>query len=197
MASDSVASSDPFSDHAAVDGTSVRQRNTVWQVNQHITLALTANELVVQGTADLADSDLPTLTHLADNLERESSSVLCCNILPKSAWSRPVSRLVANIKKANSTPKSIPYFNILWAETTKTEITIHYAEPKSSSPQSSVRVRVLLYLLQATSTFDEAFAARWTAELLDHSYGSSQRKKRMKILLNPRGGKGRAVKIYT
>ena len=39
-------------------------------------------------------------------------------------------------------------------------------------------------------------AAAWTAKLLDRAYGSSQRNKRIKVLINPRSGVGSASKWY-
>ena len=39
-------------------------------------------------------------------------------------------------------------------------------------------------------------ATAWTAKLLDRAYGQSQRNKRIKVLINPFGGKGSAQKWY-
>jgi len=42
----------------------------------------------------------------------------------------------------------------------------------------------------------QSYAKSWVAKLLDRAYGESQRKKRIKVLINPFGGSGRAQKWY-
>lgn len=39
-------------------------------------------------------------------------------------------------------------------------------------------------------------AQSWVSKLLDRAYGKSQRRKRIKVLINPAGGKGRAQVLY-
>lgn len=39
-------------------------------------------------------------------------------------------------------------------------------------------------------------ASNWVDRLLDRAYGPSQRNKRIKVLINPFGGKGKAAKLY-
>ena len=41
-----------------------------------------------------------------------------------------------------------------------------------------------------------SYATSWVSKLLDRAYGESQRKKRIKVLINPFGGKGSAQKWY-
>ena len=83
--------------------------------------------------------------------------------------------------------RSIPYHNILWAEADKLDLTIHYAKPS----KKTVRVAYIHYELDGSD-----LATRWTARLLDRAYGSSKRKKRIKLLINPFGGTGKAQKLY-
>ena len=71
---------------------------------------------------------------------------------------------------------------------TKLDITIHYAKPY----KSSVRVAYLHYTLDG-STDD---ATKWTARLLDRAYGKAKRQKRIKVLINPFGGRGKAARWY-
>lgn len=40
-------------------------------------------------------------------------------------------------------------------------------------------------------------AVAWISRLLDRAYGKAQRKKRIKVLINPAGGQGNAQKLYT
>lgn len=42
----------------------------------------------------------------------------------------------------------------------------------------------------------QGFAKSWVAKLLDRAYGASERKKRIKVLINPFGGSGSAQKWY-
>ncbi|KAL9094314.1 MAG: hypothetical protein Q9165_003455 [Trypethelium subeluteriae] len=70
------------------------------------------------------------------------------------------------------------------------ELTIHHAHPVS---KNVVRVAFINYNVEKT---DRALAASWTERLLDRAYGASQRRKRIKVLVNPFGGKGSAPKWY-
>ncbi|KAF2199936.1 sphingoid long chain base kinase-like protein [Delitschia confertaspora ATCC 74209] len=90
----------------------------------------------------------------------------------------------------NKTTRSIPFFNILWAELVDDEITIHYAE---SIGKEKVRAAYLNYELEKSDT---TFINNWIERLLDRAYGASQRRKRIKVLVNPFGGKGSAQKLY-
>lgn len=84
----------------------------------------------------------------------------------------------------------IPFFNVLWAEVSEFEISIAYARPTS---KSVLRVTSIDYLVEKT---DQRQANAWVAKLLDRAYGKSQRRKRIKVLVNPFGGKGNAQKCY-
>ncbi|KAL8832089.1 MAG: hypothetical protein Q9170_005026 [Blastenia crenularia] len=90
----------------------------------------------------------------------------------------------------SKTTQAIPFYNILWAELSGFEITIRYAKPIS---QNVVRVSNINYPFEKPG---QTHAASWIESLLDRAYGASQRKKRIKILINPFGGKGRAHKWY-
>ncbi|KAF2189512.1 hypothetical protein K469DRAFT_747586 [Zopfia rhizophila CBS 207.26] len=91
----------------------------------------------------------------------------------------------------NKTTRSIPFFNILWAELSNNgEIAIQYAHIVS---KETVRVACINYTLEKT---DSGYIDAWIERLLDRAYGASQRRKRIKVLVNPFGGKGGAQKIY-
>ncbi|WEW55825.1 sphinganine kinase lcb4 [Emydomyces testavorans] len=85
---------------------------------------------------------------------------------------------------------TIPYFNVLWADISHEYLTIKYAEPTSGD---DVSVASVYY---AVNPEQKSKAETWTEELLKLAYGDAQRKKRIKILINPFGGKGRAGKQY-
>jgi sphingosine kinase len=59
-----------------------------------------------------------------------------------------------------------------------------------------VRVAYVNYSLE-NSTYAEEKASKWIRHLLDRAYGPSQRNKRIKLLINPFGGAGKAAKLYT
>ncbi|KAI9728718.1 MAG: sphinganine kinase lcb4 [Chrysothrix sp. TS-e1954] len=104
-----------------------------------------------------------------------------------SWWSRCCGLLPSN--RAQPT-RAIPFYNILNAAVNDFDITIHYAQQVSSSMLKSVRVAYPLEKALHTE------AGAWVERLLDRSYGASQRKKRIKILINPFGGSGRAQRYY-
>ncbi|KAF1911676.1 sphingoid long chain base kinase-like protein [Ampelomyces quisqualis] len=87
--------------------------------------------------------------------------------------------------------RSIPFFNILWADHGDDgDVTIQYAQPAA---KKSVRPAIVSYKLDKP---DSRLAEAWVARLLDRAYGPSQRQKRIKVLINPFGGQGGAVKTY-
>ncbi|EDU44448.1 sphingoid long chain base kinase 4 [Pyrenophora tritici-repentis Pt-1C-BFP] len=91
----------------------------------------------------------------------------------------------------NKSTRSIPFYNILWAEHAEDgHIVIEYAQTIS---KTSVRPAVISYPLDKPGS---AVAAAWIEKLLDRAYGASQRNKRIKVLINPFGGPGGAEKTY-
>ncbi|EOD50963.1 hypothetical protein GTA08_BOTSDO05004 [Neofusicoccum parvum] len=95
----------------------------------------------------------------------------------------------------SKTTRSIPLYNVLWAELAEFDITvhitIHYARAVSSSV---VRPAFVNYTVDKDN---QAKARLWVEKLLDRAYGASQRQKRIKVLVNPFGGQGGAQKMYT
>ncbi len=55
----------------------------------------------------------------------------------------------------------------------------------------------MTYTLDPSSTTNAESAKNWVARLLDRAYGESQRQKRIKVLINPYGGVGKAAKWFT
>jgi sphingosine kinase len=86
--------------------------------------------------------------------------------------------------------RAIPFYNVLWAELSATEITIQYALPSS---KTVVRAAALNYAIEEG---DHRRATIWINKLLDRSYGEAQKQKRAKVLVNPHSGKGKAEKWY-
>ncbi|KAH7095411.1 sphingoid long chain base kinase-like protein [Paraphoma chrysanthemicola] len=91
----------------------------------------------------------------------------------------------------NKTTRSISFHNILWAEhSADGNVTIQYAQ---AAAKKAVRPAIVSYRLDKP---DSRLAEAWIAKLLDRAYGASQRQKRIKVLINPFGGQGGAVKMY-
>ncbi|KAF3005637.1 sphinganine kinase lcb4 [Curvularia kusanoi] len=91
----------------------------------------------------------------------------------------------------NKSTRSIPFYNILWAEHSENgDITIQYAHPESVKV---VRPAIISYKLDKP---DSTLVSAWIEALLARAYGHSQRQKRIKVLINPFGGQGGAVKMY-
>lgn len=86
--------------------------------------------------------------------------------------------------------KAISLYNILDAQVSPTRLTIVYAEP---APRHNLVVSSLEYTI---SDADKKNVSLWVSMLLQRAYGEAQRNKRIKILINPYGGKGTASKLY-
>ncbi|KAL8736173.1 MAG: hypothetical protein Q9166_000328 [cf. Caloplaca sp. 2 TL-2023] len=90
----------------------------------------------------------------------------------------------------SKTTHAIPFYNILWAELSDFEVSVRYASPTKTNV---VRVSTINYPVEKPG---HPRATSWVESLLDRAYGESQRKKRIKVLINPFGGKGKAQKWY-
>ena len=86
--------------------------------------------------------------------------------------------------------QAIPFFNILWAELSDFDITIEYTRYVS---KNHVRVGSINYLVDKPQ---KGRATTWVSRLLERAYGASKKRKRIKVLINPFGGKGSAQKWY-
>ena len=72
----------------------------------------------------------------------------------------------------------------------ESDLAIHYA--RSVRP-NVVRPACVAYPIDK---IDRSEATAWIDRMLDRAYGTAQRRKRIKVLINPFGGKGRAQKWY-
>ncbi|KAL5442559.1 hypothetical protein PMIN07_004809 [Paraphaeosphaeria minitans] len=91
----------------------------------------------------------------------------------------------------NKTTRSIPFYNVLWTETADNgEVIIQYAHAVS---KQVVRPQIIRYKLEKP---DSDLATAWVWRLLEKAYGASQPQKRIKVLINPFGGQGKATQIY-
>ncbi|KAI5305366.1 coatomer subunit beta [Ascosphaera pollenicola] len=92
---------------------------------------------------------------------------------------------------ANAGPDHlIPYFNVLWADVMHDYVTIKFAEERS---KDVVSPNAVFYPLDVDYKTD---ADAWCKRLLRLAYGKAQQQKRIKVLVNPFGGKGQAKQLY-
>jgi sphingosine kinase len=131
------------------------------------TLAVGRNASLTLGTDSLIVLDEALL---------DSKSASCCGL---------------SLAGKNKSTRSIPFYNILWAEHSEDgQVTIQYAQTIS---KKAVRPAIISYALDKP---DSRATEAWIEKLLDRAYGASQRRKRVKVLVNPFGGQGGAVKTY-
>lgn len=110
----------------------------------------------------------------------------CCGVGVSSS-----SGSSSNNNNNNKTTRSIPFYNVLWAEySSDGSISIQHAQPTS---KGGVRPAALSYQLDK---HDSGQAAAWVERLLERAYGPAQRRKRIKVVVNPFGGPGGALKTY-
>lgn len=88
------------------------------------------------------------------------------------------------------TTHAISLYNVLDAEVTSSAVAITYAVHSS---KTDVAVTALHYpVVDKQKPAIEA----WVEKLLDAAYGNAQQRKRLKVLVNPFGGKGTAASLY-
>ncbi|KAI9893536.1 MAG: sphinganine kinase lcb4 [Vezdaea aestivalis] len=134
-----------------------------------------ARSLAVDGTLIVGKNASLTLgTDSLVVLDEQFDRQKCCGLLP---W------------RSKST-RAIPFFNVLWAEISEAHISIEVAHPIS---KNVVRPSIITYPI---SQPQQPKASLWAKKLLDKAYGAAQRNKRIKVLINPFGGKGSAQKYW-
>lgn len=84
----------------------------------------------------------------------------------------------------------VPFYNVLWAEAVDGDLLINYV---TVSKSHRVQLHNLKYPLSEAST---PLPNAWIEELLSRAYGTAQRRKRAKVLVNPHAGPGGAEKIW-
>lgn len=93
--------------------------------------------------------------------------------------------------------QSIPYYHVLSGQLVDHTLQIKYTKP-GSTKKSTARLQVctLRYTI-AASEHELGCTQKWLARLLQSAYGPAvQIQKRVKVLINPYGGAGRALSIY-
>ncbi|KAF1817330.1 sphingoid long chain base kinase 4 [Eremomyces bilateralis CBS 781.70] len=93
-------------------------------------------------------------------------------------------------RRARSPTKSIPYSDILWVSHMSTQVTITYAVHPTSS---TARPILTSYQIDKTALDN---VETWVARLLSLAYGKALLHKRIKVIINPFGGQGKAAKYY-
>jgi sphingosine kinase len=161
-----AAADDPFKD-PSLHHTPTPQNASQTPTDVPDTLVVSRNASLTLGTDSLV---------VLDEALRERKGSRCCGF---------------GLPGDSKTTHSVPFFNILWAEISEDgDVTIQYAQTAS---KQSVRPAIITYQLDKA---ESRHAEAWIANLLERAYGASQRQKRLKVLINPFGGQGSAVKIY-
>ncbi|KAF7931656.1 uncharacterized protein EAE98_004392 [Botrytis deweyae] len=143
--------------------------NTLF-VSKDVSLSLSPESLVIKGAE----------TAKKPEKGAKSAGARRSVTLDASAYSEPVGA---------STLRAIPLRQILWAEITETELIINYAKEIS---KTVLQPAVLKYVIEEERDRVEA----WVSRLKDRAYGKSQQQKRVKVIINPKSGKGQSEKIY-
>jgi sphingosine kinase len=112
---------------------------------------------------------------LDEGLRHRRAAANCCGLLPSLA----------------KTTKAIPFYNVLWAELSSFDLTVHYAQ----QVKKRCAVTYINYALTDKSLHDHA--KKWVEKLLSRAYpANTTRRKRIKVLINPFGGLGNAQKLW-
>lgn len=95
---------------------------------------------------------------------------------------------------------SIPYYNILWVETTDDRrwLTIDYADQESTDylVVRNAKFAIPELAVEQTPAGVGDQVVPWVERLLERSYGGAARRKRAWVLVNPRAGPGGADRIW-
>ncbi|EMD00710.1 hypothetical protein BAUCODRAFT_180475 [Baudoinia panamericana UAMH 10762] len=106
---------------------------------------------------------------------------------------RAASNLCGLLPQLSKTTRAVPFYNVLWAEVDDFEVIIHYAQPTG---KKACKVAYINY--NVTDKSLRTHTKRWVDALMDRAYPApTKRRKRIKVLINPFGGKGQAQKIWT
>jgi sphingosine kinase len=94
-----------------------------------------------------------------------------------------------------SRTRQYPYSHILWAALSDHDgvLSIDYAHEAGAA---AIRPAALSFRFQRIDKADATRAHAWITRLLARAYGASQQGKRIKVLVNPFGGQGAALKTY-
>ncbi|KAL4886552.1 ATP-NAD kinase-like domain-containing protein [Aspergillus karnatakaensis] len=112
---------------------------------------------------------------IVDERSMRKSDRTCCGLVPKPT---------------NKVTHSISLYNVLDTNVSPAGLTITYAEPAG---KHDIAVTALQYPIAEE---EKANVEIWSSKLLNLAYGDAQRYKRLKVLINPFGGKGTAAKLY-
>ncbi|EED24154.1 sphingosine kinase (SphK), putative [Talaromyces stipitatus ATCC 10500] len=92
---------------------------------------------------------------------------------------------------ASTASQTIPFYDILSAQISDSALILKYAKPVVKDDYTP---STLTYALDGQTP--TAKAEIWVEQLLKLAYGEAQRNKRLRVLINPYGGKGYAKELY-
>ncbi|KAJ5091730.1 hypothetical protein NUU61_006600 [Penicillium alfredii] len=93
-------------------------------------------------------------------------------------------------RSKTKTTHTIALHNVLGAEVNPSDVEITFAQPATKNDVTVTTVRYSI------SEKEKSTVEKWVQKLLDLAYGTAQRRKRLKVLVNPFGGKGTAASLY-
>lgn len=158
------APTDPFTDAQIANDS----QTAADQLDPSNVLTVDRNATLTLGT--------DSLVLLDEGLRHRRAASNCCGLVHQRA----------------KTTRAIPFYNVLWAELSGFEVTIHYA---LAAGKKACTVGCIVY--DVTDKSLHAHTQRWVERLMRRAYpGSVKRRKRIKVLINPFGGKGHAQKVW-
>jgi sphingosine kinase len=118
----------------------------------------------------------------------------CCGVfpIPLSRHPRPAYTTTKLTAVQADRIQVILYHYILWAELSESSLIIRYADRASKT-----RLSPTLLTFSLTGSTNRKEVELWVSALLDRSYHNAKKRKRIKVLINPFGGQGKAQKYFT
>ncbi|KAL1306754.1 hypothetical protein AAFC00_005417 [Neodothiora populina] len=136
----------------------------------------------------LLETDATLLVAHTSSLTLGADSLL---VLDEGLVHRDASNCCGLLPGRSRATHAIPYYNILNAFVDELELVVQHALPTSKTSCRPARISYTLGDKTSSSA-----AKSWVAKLLDIAYPSGQRHLRLKVLVNPFGGKGAGRRIY-
>ncbi|TQV93862.1 hypothetical protein V2A60_003979 [Cordyceps javanica] len=96
-------------------------------------------------------------------------------------------------KKDHDGLRTLPLYNLLWAEIVEANLTIEYA---LLCDNSRFKVEKWTFPIRATDELPESSPETFATELRSRAYGEAQQKRRAYVLVNPNAGPGNGVKRW-
>ena len=146
-------------------------------------------------TAALPEDDRDTMPEPTLHVGANATLTLGANgvIVADNAFDELNSSYLCGLIHRSDLVKTIPFYHILDAELSNNTIAIKYVRPKSAKKNARLVVRMLIYPVSTAPSL----AQKWTDHVLERAYSAAPRGRKIKVLINPFGGAGKAQHLYT